>query len=263
MSTPENHIPEIPLTPPVTLAPTSPPPAENPPWNLWDVAGLTIITVITMTGCLLAGAHFVHRHFAPAIPWVELTKRHDVLVGAQFVTYVLLLVVMYLMVETQSQGKAWEAIRWNWPKNWGAYLTAGVGMQVCLLVLASLLPMPKHAPIDEFFRTTRDAWIVSLFGVLFAPIFEEVYFRGLLYPALARRLGTPVSVVITALFFAAIHGPQLSEAWGPVLVIFLVGLTLTTVRAVKKSVAATVLMHMAYNCTIFTAAYYEIGRAHV
>jgi len=61
--------------------------------------------------------------------------------------------------------------------------------------------------------------------------------------------------VITSLLFAAIHGPQLSEAWGPVLVIFLVGIALTTVRAVKKSVAATVLMHMAYNGTIFIAAY--------
>jgi membrane protease YdiL (CAAX protease family) len=217
---------------------------------------LTIITLVTMTGSLLAGAYFVHRHFARAIPWAELTKRHDVLVGAQFVTYLIILLVVYQMVDTQSQGKAWGAIRWNWPKNWGGYLAAGVGLQVCLLLLASLLPMPKHAPIDEFFRTARDAWIVSLFGVLFAPIFEEVYFRGLLYPALARRLGTPASIVITALLFAAIHVPQLSEAWGPVLVIFLVGLTLTTVRAAKKSVAATVLMHMAYNGTIFIAAYF-------
>src|ERR1700758_4998102 len=111
VSTPESHIPEIPLTPPAAapLAPTSPPPpAENPPWNLWDVAGLTIITLVTMTGCLLAGAYFVHRHFAPAIPWSELTKRHDVLVGAQFVTYLLVLFVMYQMVDTQSKGKAWE-----------------------------------------------------------------------------------------------------------------------------------------------------------
>jgi membrane protease YdiL (CAAX protease family) len=258
VSTPENHIPEIPLAPaaPTPLAPTaSPSRGENPPWNLWDIAGLTILTILAMTGSLLGGAYFVHRHFAPATPWMELTKRHDVLVGAQFVTYLVILLVMYSMVDTQSKGKAWEAIRWNWPKNWVTYVGAGLALQVCLLLLASALPMPKHAPIDEFFRTARDAWIVSLFGVLFAPVFEEVYFRGFLYPALARRLGPAVSIVITSLLFAAIHGPQLSEAWGPVLVIFLVGIALTTVRAVKKSVAATVLMHMAYNGTIFIAAY--------
>jgi membrane protease YdiL (CAAX protease family) len=259
VSSPENHIPEIPLTSPpaAPLAPASPPlPAEDPPWSVLEVIGLTILTILTMTGSLVGGAYFVHRHFAPATPWAELTKRHDILVGAQFVTYLVILLVMYTMVDTQSSGKAWEAIRWNWPNNWVTYVGAGLALQVCLLLLASLLPMPKHAPIDEFFRTARDAWIVSLFGVLFAPVFEEVYFRGFLYPALARWLGTPVSIVITSLFFAAIHGPQLSDAWGPVLVIFLVGLTLTIVRAVKKSVAATVLMHMAYNGTIFIAAYF-------
>jgi len=34
-----------------------------------------------------------------------------------------------------------------------------------------------------------------------------------------------------------------------------VGVALTTVRALKKSVAATVLMHMAYNTTIFVVTY--------
>jgi len=241
---------------PPSLSPAVPPaPAENPPWNLWDVAGLTLITLITMTGCLLLGAYFVHRQFAPSVPWTELTKRHEVLVGAQFLTYLLVLVVMYLVVDAQSEGRALEAIRWNWPQSWGSYLAAGVTLQVCLLLLASFLPMPKNAPIEEFFRTARDAWIVSLFGVFFAPIFEEIYFRGFLYPALARWLGVPVSIFLTSLLFAAIHAPQLSHAWGPVLVIFLVGVALTTVRAVKKSVAATILMHMAYNATIFVAAF--------
>jgi uncharacterized protein len=259
VSTSDNPVPEIPVIPPVP-PPLSPAahrvPVEDPPWNLWDIAGLTIITLLSISAFLLAGAYFVHREFAPAVPWRELTKRHDVLLGAQFLGCVLVLVATYFMVDVQSKGRAWEAIRWNWPENWSVYLAAGVGLQVGLLLLGSILPMPKNAPIEEFFRTARDAWIVSLFGVLFAPIFEEVYFRGLLYPALARCLGAPLSVVLTSLLFAAIHAPQLSHAWGPVLVIFLVGLALTTVRAVQKSVAATILMHMAYNGTIFVAAYF-------
>jgi membrane protease YdiL (CAAX protease family) len=223
---------------------------------LWDVAGLTVVTFLTMTALLFGGAYFLHRRFAPSVPVLELSRRHEVLVGAQFLTYLVVLLLMYLMVDTQSKGKAWTAIRWNWPGNWGVYLAAGVTLDLCLLLLASVLPMPKNAPIEEFFRTARDAWIVSAFGVLFAPIFEEVYFRGFLYPALARWLGAPVSVVLTSVAFAAIHAPQLSAAWGPVLVIFLVGLVLTTVRAVKQSVAATILMHMSYNGTIFAAAFF-------
>jgi len=257
VSTPESHIPEISsFPPPPALEPiASPPPAENPPWNLWDVAGITIIFGLMMTVCLVGLAFLVHRLLAASVPWRELTKRHDVLMGAQLLTYVLTSMVIYRMVWTQTGGKVLQAIRWNWPRNWSVYLAAGVALEIGLLLLATRLPMPKHAPIEDFFQTARDAWILSLFGVLFAPLFEEIYFRGFLYPALARRLGIPISIVLTAVFFAAIHAPQLSDAWGPVLVIFLVGLTLTTVRAFRKSLAATILMHMAYNGTIFIAAY--------
>jgi len=258
VSTPESHIPDIPpfSPPPPALEPvTSPSPVEDPPWNLWDVAGVTIIFALMMTICLVGLAYLSHRFLAASVPWTELTKRHDILMGAQLLTYVLTSIVMYRMVWTQTGGKVLQAIRWNWPRNWSIYIAGGVALEIGLLLLATRLRMAKHGPIEDFFRTARDAWILSLFGVLFAPLFEEVYFRGFLYPALARRLGVPISIVLTAVFFAAIHAPQLSDAWGPVLVIFLVGLTLTTVRAVRKSLAATILMHMAYNGTIFVAAY--------
>ena len=39
-------------------------------------------------------------------------------------------------------------------------------------------------------------------------------------------------------------------SWGPVLVIFLVGTVLTMVRAYKNSVAAGLLVHVAYNGTL-------------
>jgi hypothetical protein len=64
------------------------------------------------------------------------------------------------------------------------------------------------------------------------------------------------AVGVTAFGFALIHGAQLTYSWGPVLVIFLVGVTFTVVRALKKSVAATLLMHMAYNGTITIALFF-------
>jgi hypothetical protein len=47
----------------------------------------------------------------------------------------------------------------------------------------------------------------SLLGtVLFAPVLEEIVFRGLLYGTLRRRLGWPVAAVLSAAVFAAAHG---------------------------------------------------------
>lgn len=261
MSAPHNPISE-PAAPtevrlPLATAASVPsnPSDENPPWSFWEVIALAVITIVAMVACVLGTSYFVHRRFSPALPWIESLKRPEVIVGGQLLAYFLVLLVMYRMVSAQTGGSVLGAIRWNWPRNWGTYLLAGIGLELCLVPFAYLLPMPKHAPIEDFFRTARDAYVLSLFGVLFAPLFEELFFRGFFYPAVARRLGMIPSIILTALAFASIHASQLKYSWGPVLVIFLVGIALTTVRAVKKSLAATVLMHMAYNGTIFIAAY--------
>ena len=101
--------------------------------------------------------------------------------------------------------------------------------------------------------------MLSLFGMTLAPLIEELFFRGFLYPVLARRIGVVLSVLFTAIGFSLIHVPQLAQAWGPVLIVFIIGLALTIVRAVTKSVAAGVLMHMAYNGTISVLLFIASG----
>jgi membrane protease YdiL (CAAX protease family) len=42
--------------------------------------------------------------------------------------------------------------------------------------------------------------------VVIAPIIEEIVFRGLLFGALAARLGIVGSALVTAVLFGAVHG---------------------------------------------------------
>ena len=64
-------------------------------------------------------------------------------------------------------------------------LAAGWAVQA----LSSLISMPKSIPMDSFFRSPSDVWIVTAFGTLLAPLFEEVCFRGFLLPRLRHCLG--------------------------------------------------------------------------
>jgi membrane protease YdiL (CAAX protease family) len=119
--------------------------------------------------------------------------------------------------------------------------------------------MPKSLPIEEYFRTPASAYALAAFGILVAPLVEELFFRGFLFPALARPLGVGIAMVITAGGFALIHSEQLAHAWAPLLVLFAVGLVLTAVRAKTKSVAVCVLIHVGYNCALFTLVFIATG----
>ena len=63
------------------------------------------------------------------------------------------------------------------------------------------------------------------------------------------------SLFATAGCFALIHGEQLGHAWAPLLVIFIVGLVFTFVRARTQSVGASFIVHAFYNATLFTTLF--------
>ena len=230
--------------------PAERPRAENPPWDGWDVLQIGVLTIVSIVVFLLLVAVGVHQWLYPHRAFTDVVKVPMVSVVAQLFSYLLVLAFMVSVVKRTPDQHFWRDVRWNWPRTWSVYLFGGVLLSVGLQGLAHLLPMPKELPIDRFFQTPQEAWVLAIFGVTLAPLMEELFFRGFLYPVLARRLGVGAGVILTAACFGLIHAPQLGRAWGPVLVVFMVGLALTIARAVTKSVAPGFLMHVAYNGTI-------------
>jgi uncharacterized protein len=237
------------------FVPEPPPPVvdvsvENPLWSGWDVLQIVFLTIASVFVFLALVGVAAHRLFYPKVPIVEVMVYPLVAVLGQVFAYLLVGAFMISIVKRVPSQDFLPAIRWNWPHNWSMYVVAGVALSFGLQGIAHFLPIPKELPMDRFFRTPSEAWALSLFGITFAPLFEELFFRGFLYPVLVRRFGTAIAVLATAASFGLIHAPQLGRAWGPVLVIFVVGLALTITRAVTKSVAASLIMHMAYNGTL-------------
>lgn len=233
-----------------TPLPAAPPGRETPAWTGWDVLQIAVLTIVSIVVFLLLLAVAAQRLFYPRVPFLEVVKYPLISVVAQLFSYLLVLGFMVSVIKRRPGTQFWREVQWKWPASWSTFLMGGVVMSVGLQGLAHLLPMPKELPIDRFFQTSQEAWFLSIFGMTLAPLLEELFFRGFLYPVLVRRLGVGLAVILTAASFGLIHAPQLGKAWGPVLVVFLVGLILTLTRAVTKSVAPGFLMHVAYNGTI-------------
>jgi len=173
---------------------------------------------------------------------------------SELLTYAVVALYMILLVEGKYHTRFRQAIRWNWPGVVGLSMLGIGALMLGFDILGRFLPMPKTTPFDQFFARPSDAYLTVAFAVTLGPLMEELFFRGFLYPVIARRMGVVWGILLTALPFGLIHAFQYGYAWGAVLIVFLVGVVLTTVRAATKSVASSFLAHVGYNGTLMVLA---------
>jgi CAAX protease family protein len=239
----------------VPMEPVLVPAPRFPAWSWWDalaVLGFTLFTVFVFSMIAL----FIARHVPELrrMPLADLATDARIVVGAQAAAYPLVLVFVFILVRSRTRERFSDAICWNWPGVSGpGFFLGGTVLAIVVESLSRFLPIPKSLPMDKYFHDASSAYLLAAFGLSLAPLMEEVFFRGILYPLLRRAFRLTTAVVLTAAAFAAIHGTQLGYAWGPILSIFVVGVVLTIVRARTNSVAASFLTHCGYNFALFAA----------
>lgn len=208
------------------------------------------------------------------------------LVGSEALSYLTTLALSWFIFPLLWKRSFAEGIQANLDaarRNALRLIPMGIVLSFAIQAISSLTTLPKDIPIDKFFRTPSDIWLVTAFGILLAPLFEEVCFRGFLLPAFAiaydwlslprtpaareawhssNKLTTPAlvfSAVLTSILFAALHGQQTGYAWPVLTLLFCVSLILCYVRLRLRSVMASTFIHMSYNATIFLTAFIATG----
>lgn len=239
----------------------------EPDFNLLDVLLIVLVAILALFFCALAAGIFVVILRGPhAVDPKDPASAALLLVPAQVAAYVLTVGFMVFYVWARYRVGFLRAVRWNMPEGKLAWLALaggsvlGFGSELAGGLLHRWIP--KSLPIEQYFSTPASAYTLAAFGVLVAPLVEELFFRGFLYPALARLTGQAAGVVLTAALFALLHGGQLALAWAPLLVVFVVGLVLTLIRVRTNSVGFCVLVHAGYNFTLFTIAFFATGHFH-
>jgi hypothetical protein len=188
---------------------------------------------------------------------VDLAIDPRVLLPAQLVAYLIVFGALWRLFAHYFHIGFFRALSWRWPLRWPIFLIGGVLLALAVQLSAQFLPAPPEMPINKMLRTPSDAWLMSAFGVFIAPFAEEVLFRGLLFPALTRRVGALFSLVVTSVLFGTIHAQQLAGAWIQVTSIILVGGVLTVVRWRFRSLASSTLVHVGYNGALFVAIFIQ------
>jgi membrane protease YdiL (CAAX protease family) len=244
-------LPEIPVAPP-----------RDPAWGVVEI----VAVISFMLGALLVSGFF-GLWLAPHFPVFHGVNRTDIansplyLVPAQAFAYLLAFLFMRMLITLRAQQDFWPAIKWNLlpAGDMVTFAFSGVVLALITQLISHFLPIPKELPMDKYFAQPSYIYLMMAFGILVAPLMEELFFRGLVFPVAVRYLGLSFGTVLTAALFAMIHQGQLAHAWAPLTLLFLVGTVLTTIRAMTKSVAASWITHMSYNATLFALLFYATG----
>lgn len=133
------------------------------------------------------------------------------------------------------------------------YLVIGLGLGA-LMQLAISAAGAEVPVVQETFRQAAadegTAWILVVSAVVLAPIAEELLYRGMLFQALAKRLGTGWGIWLSAAAFgvthAALGAPWLANAL-LVAVILPLGALLAWAFHRRGTLLVPILGHAAFN----------------
>lgn len=125
----------------------------------------------------------------------------------------------------------------------------GVLVLVTGLWLVSLLrDADTTTPLERLLESTVGFAAVAFLAVGIAPLAEEAFFRGFLWPPLARRFSAGTAMAANAAIFAAVHIPTYQDL-GYLPAIFLMGFMAAGLRNWSGSVWPPILLHLVYNGT--------------
>lgn len=292
------------LGPPLDNTPDDLP--EDPPTRIPNLGHALLLLLITVIFLALAqGALFLHQptYRAAKLPPVTQSlpqaapraqpRAAEVValdpklaMAAEAITFAATLTTAFFLFPRLWRKPFLTGIAWNADaakRNAVRLIPLGLVLSFAVQGMSTLVTVPKSIPVDDFFRTPTDAWIVTLFGIFVAPVFEEIFFRGFLVPAFAIAYDwlslprtdaareawqssnalTPAalvfSAVLTSVLFGLLHGQQISFVWPIILLLTGVSLVLTAVRIRFRSVASSALVHASYNFAVFLSGFLASG----
>ena len=119
------------------------------------------------------------------------------------------------------------------------------------------LPFQAHPLVQPLLETGESSLLWPLFavGILIGPLAEELFFRGLFFPALKSRMSVFWAVIITAALFSTMH-----LNWAGWLPIFGLGILLAYSYEKTGSLLVPIFIHIIHNGLFltFTVLAYEL-----
>jgi uncharacterized protein len=162
--------------------------------------------------------------------------------------HLLTFILAWLVVTKMGKISFTEALGWKSGdfRVWDYFIYLGF-----FFVLAASLTYivgEQDNELLQILRSSRTAvYVVAFMATFTAPIVEEVIYRGILYSAFQKNFGKFVGVAVVTFLFALVHVPQYYPSWVTIVMICLLSLALTLVRANTNNLLPCIILHTLIN----------------
>jgi membrane protease YdiL (CAAX protease family) len=225
---------------------------DAPHWNILSALGFVVISILAIV--IFPNLAFICYALANAIPaseWKDLINNPNAILAAVLTTlpaHLLTILAGWILVTRNGRQPFFQTLGWRW-KGFGfwACLFTTIGLYgVALLIAASFGEQENE--LTRILKSSRTVvYVVAFVATFTAPLVEEVVYRGVLYSAFRVKLSEPLAIFLVTLVFALIHVPQYLPNYGTIIVITILSLTLTLVRAKTGSLLPCVVIHTIFN----------------
>jgi membrane protease YdiL (CAAX protease family) len=221
---------------------------DDPPWG----AGIAILVWFASIALLfILQLVFI----IPYAAWrgVASLKSPNAIFIATFSTlpaHVLTVLLVWAVVTRFGKRPFWETLGWSWNGYFGLWLSIGLGVVLLAasVAIAHFLGGDKVTPLEELLDSSAATrYLIAFLATLTAPFVEEFVFRGVLYSALHRVMGSIGAVVIVATLFAGVHVFQYWGNLGVIAAVTLLSLGLTLTRAISGRLLPCYVVHLVFN----------------
>jgi len=174
------------------------------PWTINDIILAAVLFLIVITG----GAFIIARVLAPIAPRVGSVLAFTVGYVALFA------LIWYLAIK--KRGSNWPGLGFR-----SFDFLRGVGLVLVWFFLARIiifayalfaeqigieLPNDVTRRLPEVFGPDVAGFLLAIAVVaILAPVIEELFFRGFIYPVFRQHWGVPVAIIANGLLFALFH----------------------------------------------------------
>lgn len=233
------------------------------PWGWLDLLLLVIVYIgATVISTISVAILFTARGVAFA--QIQHSPRHMgvFVVTDQLIISLLVLLYLWLQARVRFNAPFWSTLGWrtfeaNAPRSPARTCFTLVVFGACLAASVQLVsaafPAKGKLPIENFLQNRQAALALMAMSVVLAPVVEETIFRGYIYPVVARSFGIATGIMATGTLFGLLHAEQLWGGWAQIALLVVVGIVFTWVRAAKRTVLASYLLHVSYNSLLFFA----------